>query len=131
MPTIPLQATSLFPKETSTLLDIGMSSQEICRIARLTLNSRNLTSVSGRKLFVVYVRSPSLGAVHISQSVRTAEQKKDWESTAINRSSKQSKKTLLLQVRSFEGHQSPPCAEAELPGHGSEANIPFAHHPVD
>ena len=126
-----LRATSLFPKETSTLLDIGMKVQGIWRNAHLTLNSREVTSVHGRKLFIVYVRFPRLCAPQSLQSARTAEHMKDWGSTASNKSSKQSKKTLLSLVRSIEDQIPSLCAELELAGHVWKANNVFAHYLVD
>lgn len=95
-------------------------SSKVCTNSRLTLNSRNLTSVSGRWLWIVYVRSPKSRAIHNLPLARTVKQTKDWGSTASSRSSKQSKKTLLALVRSSEGHSPLPCAGTSSPAHVSE-----------
>ena len=61
--------------------------------------------------------------------VRIAEQMKDWGSTAFNRSSKQSKKTLLSLVRLSSSH-STSCADL-YPGPISESRtILFTQYPV-
>lgn len=105
-------------------------SSKVCTNSRLTLNSRNLTSVSGRWLWIVYVRSPKSRAIHSLPLARTVKQTKDWGSTASSRSSKQSKKTLLALVRSSEGHSPLPCAGTSARHMFQKLNTSLAHCPT-